>query len=244
LENLICSNCNLQNLDSAKFCKNCGKKLFVVELENHKPYLIRFLVSFFVITFYILALNFIPVSSNDYIVSISIDIIFFIIVSILTIVFFKYSKGIFSFKTFKFKKLLFYSSIQIGITLLCFSGIYILKKSFDIEKNNYIVNYLTSPNPLLFATISIAIFPAITEEIAFRGILFGQLTKLISNNSSIFVTGFIFALVHFNFLSFFWLIPAGIFYGWMREREGIIWYGTILHFLHNFSVIFIEYISL
>ncbi len=99
--------------------------------------------------------------------------------------------------------------------------------------------YRVSSHPYIFALLSIAVFPAITEELAFRGILFAQLERLTSREASILVTGFLFAWTHFSFVSLVWLVPAGLFFGWMRARYRTIWYGVLCHFAHNATIVLI-----
>jgi membrane protease YdiL (CAAX protease family) len=100
--------------------------------------------------------------------------------------------------------------------------------------------YRDSSHPYVLALLSIAIFPALTEELAFRGILFAQLERLTTRNGSILVTGFLFAWTHFSFLSLIWLVPAGLFFGWMRARYNTIWYGVVCHFAHNATIVFVD----
>ena len=109
-----------------------------------------------------------------------------------------------------------------------------------VNFNDSCAVYRESGHPYLFALLSIAVFPALTEELAFRGILFAQLERLTTRNASILVTGFLFAWTHFSFLSLVWLVPAGLYFGWMRARYNTIWYGVLCHFAHNATVVFVD----
>jgi len=112
---------------------------------------------------------------------------------------------------------------------------------FEEESLNYFVTYAYLDNPLFWAILFIAILPPIFEELAFRGFLFNKLKEVSSNQVTIIGTAFIFALVHFSFLSFIWIFPFGIVLGYLRSRYNTLWIGMIIHFIHNFIVLMIDY---
>lgn len=112
---------------------------------------------------------------------------------------------------------------------------------FDLEDQDYSTIFLWSPFPLALSLVSTAVFPALTEELAFRGILFLQLDCLSGTQAAIMVTGILFAFVHFSMLSMYWLLLAGLLYGWVRAREGHLWVGVVLHMLHNATVVVLEF---
>jgi membrane protease YdiL (CAAX protease family) len=93
---------------------------------------------------------------------------------------------------------------------------------------------------LLWAIFFIVILPPIFEELAFRGFLFNQLQKVTSQNVTIVATAFIFALVHFSFISFIWIFPFGLVLGYLRSRYNTLWLGIIIHFIHNLSIVLID----
>lgn len=85
--------------------------------------------------------------------------------------------------------------------------------------------------------LSIAIFPAITEEIAFRGLLQHWLHVAVRPATAIALAGALFAALHFSLLSFPYLFACGLLFGWMRWRTGSLWPSIVAHFLHNFAVL-------
>lgn len=87
--------------------------------------------------------------------------------------------------------------------------------------------------PVLVMVYSIAIMPALFEELAFRGILYGYLTRFLDDRLVVMVTGFVFAAIHLNFFSLVWLVPFGIFIGSLRRKYDTLWYGVIFHFVFN-----------
>ncbi|MCB0702099.1 MAG: type II CAAX endopeptidase family protein [Candidatus Kapaibacterium sp.] len=88
-----------------------------------------------------------------------------------------------------------------------------------------------------------AIIPSISEEFLFRG--FGQ-RSLEENNSiyfSVFTTGTIFGLIHFNLINLFPLILIGIFLGFLAHYSKNILVPVFIHFLNNAVSILFFYIG-
>lgn len=88
-----------------------------------------------------------------------------------------------------------------------------------------------------------AIIPSISEEFLFRGV--GQ-RSLEENNSiyfSVFTTGTIFGLIHFNLINLFPLILIGIFLGFLAHYSKNILVPVFIHFLNNAVSILFFYIG-
>lgn len=95
--------------------------------------------------------------------------------------------------------------------------------------------------PLLYATLLIAVQPAIFEEVAFRGFLFNNLRKVTNGTSAIYITGFLFGIMHIQIIGLLWLIPIGLVFAYMRNRYNTLWYGIIGHFTYNFCITLLEF---
>jgi membrane protease YdiL (CAAX protease family) len=89
--------------------------------------------------------------------------------------------------------------------------------------------------PQLVMIYSIALLPAIFEELAFRGVLYNYLSTILNDRLVVLVTAFMFAAIHLNFISLVWLIPFGIFLGFLRRKYNTIWYGVLFHFIFNLT---------
>lgn len=98
---------------------------------------------------------------------------------------------------------------------------------------NYFDFYKIYVAPIPIMIYSIALMPAIFEEIAFRGVLFNYLSAFLDDKLVVMVTGFVFAAMHLSTLSLVWLIPFGILLGFMRNKYNTIWYGVLFHFIFN-----------
>ena len=97
--------------------------------------------------------------------------------------------------------------------------------------------YTDTAYPYFFAVLSIALVPAVFEELLFRGVLISQLVKLINRSGAIWVSAFTFAILHLSIVSLLWLLPAGLITGWMRFYTRQLWPGMLFHFIYNFTVI-------
>ena len=235
-----CIHCEHEIKPNARYCSKCGKIQIAETGKNDNIEIRKFFIIISIIGIYILS-QYLFIQYKVFICGFYMDAAFILIVLLLLVYFRKEIKNIIGLTFFRWKKLLKYIGMQLifsGIVYLLMLGI---RKLAGIQAFNLIEPYQGFKWPLLIATISVAIFPAITEELAFRGILFNQLLKLSSGTSTIIVTGILFGLLHFSFLSYVWLIPAGFFLGWIRHRENTICYGVFCHFLHNFIMVIIDY---
>lgn len=97
--------------------------------------------------------------------------------------------------------------------------------------------------PVLFLNIFIiAVIPAIAEEFFFRGALqklFAKLTK--NTHTAIFITAFVFSIIHFQFFSFTPRFFLGIVFGYLMYYTGNIWVPVIAHFINNAAAIIVYY---
>ncbi len=86
---------------------------------------------------------------------------------------------------------------------------------------------------LIFVTVVVAIVPAFTEEILFRGLVQRNFELGFKGIWGIIVTGVIFGLFHFNPFSLVPLAILGIFFGYVVYRSGSIVNAILGHFLNN-----------
>ena len=89
---------------------------------------------------------------------------------------------------------------------------------------------------------SICVFPAVTEEIAFRGLVQHWLHVAVPPWTAIALAAALFSAMHFSVLSAPYLFLVGLLLGWARWRTGSLYPSMVIHFLHNFVVL--EYFEL
>jgi membrane protease YdiL (CAAX protease family) len=115
-----------------------------------------------------------------------------------------------------------------------------LNISFFGTDESYFSRYNVYSMPALIMIYSIAVYPAIVEELAFRGVMYNYLRKILDERLVVIVTAFVFAVVHLDFIALFWLVPFGILVGTMRRRYETIWYGVIFHFVFNLIAVLFD----
>jgi len=86
----------------------------------------------------------------------------------------------------------------------------------------------------------IAVFPAIFEELAFRGLVQGRVAAMHGRNGAILVTGTLFALAHGTgfFLPFH--VAGGFYLCWLRARCDSLYPGMLMHLLYNGGLLLIH----
>jgi membrane protease YdiL (CAAX protease family) len=114
-----------------------------------------------------------------------------------------------------------------------------LKDFFDIVEQST-MKIVTAYSPLEFAVVVfvIAVTPAVCEEILFRGFV---LKKVARSTIAIFLSGFLFALYHFQPFNLIPLIALGFYLGFIVYCSNSIFTGMISHFLNNFLAAFYIY---
>ena len=88
--------------------------------------------------------------------------------------------------------------------------------------------------------LSICVQPAVFEELAFRGVLFGALARVLGNSEALLVSALMFAILHLSMPSLPHLFVLGLALGWLRIRTGSLFPCVLLHFTHNLLVVISE----
>jgi len=102
--------------------------------------------------------------------------------------------------------------------------------------------YVQSTPDLLFNLLTIAILPAIGEELLFRGIIQTNLEKGIKNpHLAIWLTALIFSFIHFQFQGFIPRVLLGAILGYLFVWSRNLWIPIIAHLVYNASQIFLQY---
>jgi membrane protease YdiL (CAAX protease family) len=81
------------------------------------------------------------------------------------------------------------------------------------------------------------LFPAVTEEIAFRGLVQHWLVSAIAPMRGLLIASALFMALHFSVLSGPYLLLVGMLLGWAKLKTGSLYPSMLIHFLHNFIVI-------
>ena len=90
--------------------------------------------------------------------------------------------------------------------------------------------------PLFVAFLSIAIIPAICEELVFRGVMMPLLAKMTRNiHAAVWITAMLFSLIHVQFYGFLPRMIMGALLGYFVVWSGSLWTSILAHFINNAS---------
>jgi uncharacterized protein len=114
----------------------------------------------------------------------------------------------------------------------------VVKKAENLEKlyNDQVtlMSNLTNWGEFIIAVFIIAFFPALFEEMFFRGALQNTLQRWWKRPiAAIIVSSLIFSFIHFSIYFFLSRALLGIGLGWIFYKSRNIWVGTAVHFLNN-----------
>ncbi|HEY0771604.1 MAG TPA: CPBP family intramembrane glutamic endopeptidase [Sphingobacteriaceae bacterium] len=91
--------------------------------------------------------------------------------------------------------------------------------------------------------LMIAVLPAISEELFFRGCVQRLFTKWVKNyHAGIWITAIIFSAIHIQFYGFFPRMFLGALFGYLLIWTGNIWYPIIAHFVNNGVTVIAAYV--
>lgn len=187
------------------------------------------------------------------------QIIMFIVVAILiTYLLLKFDFKYF-FPRVDSKEILFTVMIAIG-SMFVISAIGEWNMSLDFGNSDFakwarksedqlkvVTEHLTnfqSVQHFLMAFLAVAIIPAISEELVFRGLIQNLFTRVLRNHHlSIWVTGLIFAAIH---LQFFGLAPRmllGVLFGYLYQWSGKLTTAIIGHLVNNGVALILLYLA-
>jgi len=95
----------------------------------------------------------------------------------------------------------------------------------------------------ILAFIVIAVIAGVGEELVFRGLLMRKLFLGIKNiHIAIWLAGFIFAVIHFQFYGILPRMMLGVLFGYLYYWTGNIWVPIIAHIFNNGLAIIIMYL--
>ena len=145
------------------------------------------------------------------------------------------NKKLLTWPGFSFKKLCAYCAVAIIASVAVQFGVGWLNDTiYSRQEENF--TYLKG-NILgeVFLVFFMAVTPALFEELGFRGYLLQNMVKVAGAQQALFITSFLFAIIHMSVISLFWLIPFAVLLGAVRLKEDTLWYGVFMHFTFNFT---------
>jgi len=123
-----------------------------------------------------------------------------------------------------------------GITLAISTGwLYVVRQWADLPTPDLSTMAMTDSPAMQI--LLIAVTPAIVEEVAFRGIIFGAFLRSLRGWETVVVSALMFMVLHAAVPSFPHLLVLGVILGVLRLKSGSWLPGVFLHFTHNYLVI-------
>ena len=111
---------------------------------------------------------------------------------------------------------------------------------------NELIEFLTvfdSNQYFLLAVIVIAIIPAVSEELFFRGVLQNILVKISKNpHLAVWLTAIIFSAIHMQFYGFLPRMLLGVIFGYFYIWTGSLVFPMIAHFINNMFSLYLMFL--
>ena len=95
----------------------------------------------------------------------------------------------------------------------------------------------------VMTTITFAVLPAVCEELLFRGLIFNGLKGKFNVSLSVIFSALIFALIHFSIFQTVYQFLIGIVLALLVHFTGSIIFSMLFHFVNNFTIVLISYIT-
>ena len=105
---------------------------------------------------------------------------------------------------------------------------------------------VTTISGLLVNLLLMAVLPALSEEITFRGVLQRLLSpknSSLNSHLSIWLTAIIFSAIHMQFYGFVPRMLMGALFGYMLVWTGSLWVPMLMHFVNNGMAVLLYFIA-
>jgi membrane protease YdiL (CAAX protease family) len=233
-----CSNCEAPFGENDRFCRVCGAQLAPAEDENaanKKWNAIRQLILFFIIEVIICACSDIK-ACHTFGWLLFFDAIFAVTAVTFVSLNWNVCRPLLRWNNFSVGRLALYCLLAVLASCAISFIVDWLNEGLFSKRESYYLFFSSRKHGILLAIIFIAVMPAIFEELAFRVFLLGKLLTVLEKNQAMFISAFMFGIMHMSFISLFWLIPFGLWLAYVRMRQNTMWYGSCIHFCFNFTV--------
>lgn len=234
---LTCEECDATVHEDQRYCHNCGTYLGVeavtINIFNNAD--LRNIFIFYFLYLFICLL----IKHSDWFDSY--DELFWVelILAAITLKFVRQNwkdiKPVVRFNNFKLPVLVGVVGIAVAASFIVNITVREFNVTFFETDISYFKAYRLYNFPVLVMIYSIALMPAIFEELAFRGVMYNYCSNFLDDRLVVAVTAFLFAIMHLSLISLIWLIPFGLFIGHLRHKYNTLWYGIIFHFMFNLT---------
>ena len=112
-----------------------------------------------------------------------------------------------------------------------------------LEETERVLVQANGPGEFLFVLLVVALVPAVSEELLFRGLVQRNLETAAGWKGPV-IAGIIFGLYHFNPFTLVPLVALGVYFGFIVYRSGNITLSMSAHFFNNFVACAAAYLRL
>ncbi|MBE9583811.1 CPBP family intramembrane metalloprotease [Mucilaginibacter sp. JRF] len=134
---------------------------------------------------------------------------------------------------FSLQKLSLYLGIALILSMFTHYTITWLNETLFDKSINYYYAFAHLKYGKILLILTVAVSPALSEELGFRAYLINALLKIVDLKQAIFISAALFSLIHMSIISLYWLLPFSIFLAYIFIKEKTMWYGVFIHFAFN-----------
>lgn len=242
MEERVCAYCGTPISEEEYICPECGRATIPDEEYPGSHEVFRMLViTFFSINLVAcLLFNFWPPAAQGLTGLVIIDSFLFACALVFAYIMRRDIFPLLSWKSFRWWKLLVLIVVAIFSAVLINQGVKWINRFIFERELFYYASFKHLQHPKTAMLLLIAVLPALSEELAYRGIIQAGLLKIIHGRHAVVITALLFAIIHMSLISFFWLLPFALLLGWLRQREKTLWYGIVVHFFFNATTVMLE----
>jgi membrane protease YdiL (CAAX protease family) len=108
------------------------------------------------------------------------------------------------------------------------------QKEDEAQRMTILLLTVRKPYDFILNLLMIAILPAVSEELMFRGGIQRAFTRMFKNpHVAIWISALIFSAIHLEFFGFFPRLFLGALFGYIYVWTKSLWYTMFAHFLNN-----------
>ena len=241
-----CIHCALQLAEEARYCNHCGGFQPLPDIDDalQKQQRLIALAIFFGVHLAVCLISNFTGYTRGLVPLLIIDGVLSLFTLMYVILFRNELKVLFRWNSFSPLKASGYiASAVLGAVVVNYAVTWLNKTIFDADAYYYYA-FSHLQYSKLITILVVALQPAIFEELAFRGVMQEGLNSVTDKKQAIFISAFLFTILHMSFISFFWLLPFALWLGYVRMKEETIWYGVLIHFCFNTTACFLEFFEL
>lgn len=154
-------------------------------------------------------------------------------------------KNSFKLNGFKLNRLLSYIMIYVSTYILSNFIIELFAKLFPSIVENYgAYAELLSVDNLWLSILTIALLPAVFEELLFRGVIFNSFNKKYGVVIAVFVSALLFGVYHMNWIQGIYAFIFGLALAYMYFKSNSLFVPIIFHFVNNLISTLVTYYDL